>query len=256
MYQYARCTTSIGVICRICEEKSRDAAGNSHSAAARRARLTRLAGSRAARIDAASVCDRVSIRDVCGTRQDRPSFLAGRARSCRRRAQLPRIFRASSRISSRSILNLSVLSGMPSARAVAVTFQPPFSSARMMKLRSNVETARSSRFSVAGPVGVELGDVELVGQVLVGDPVLVGDRHQPLDQVLELADVPRPPVRAEDLQRRIGDALDVLPELDVVAAQEEPRELRQVLDAVAQRRHPDRDDVEPVDTGPRGTSPP
>ena len=32
----------------------------------------------------------------------------------------------------------------------------------------------------------------------------------------------------------------------LVAVEEEPRELRQVLDPVAQRRHPDRDDVDPV----------
>src|SRR6185503_14692895 len=42
-------------------------------------------------------------------------------------AQSPRIFFASSRISSRSILNFKVLRGMPSARAVAVTFQLDFS---------------------------------------------------------------------------------------------------------------------------------
>src|SRR3979409_1505461 len=65
--------------------------------------------------------------------------------------QLPRILRASSRISSRSILNFNVLSGMPSARAVPVTFHPDFSSARMRKLRSKVVTARSRRFPVEGP---------------------------------------------------------------------------------------------------------
>ena len=48
------------------------------------------------------------------------------------------------------------------------------------------------------------------------------------------------------LQRRVGDALNVLPELHVVAAQEETRQLGQVLDAVAQRRHPQRDDVQAV----------
>ena len=42
---------------------------------------------------------------------------------------VPLIRRASWRISSLSILNLRVLSGMPSARDVAVTFQDDFSSA-------------------------------------------------------------------------------------------------------------------------------
>src|SRR5436305_1891053 len=54
--------------------------------------------------------------------------------------------------------------------------------------------------------GVQLGEVILERQVLVGDPVLVVDGDQPLDQVLELPDVPRPPVRREDLQRRPGNA--------------------------------------------------
>ena len=34
--------------------------------------------------------------------------------------------------------------------------------------------------------------------------------------------------------------------LRLVALEEQPRQLRQVLDAIAQRRHPDRDDVDPV----------
>ena len=41
---------------------------------------------------------------------------------------------------------------------MAVTFQLDFSSARMMKLRSKVETARSSRFSVVGPCVSSIND--------------------------------------------------------------------------------------------------
>ena len=115
-----------------------------------------------------------------------------------------------------------------------------------MKLRSKVSHASSNSVSPVVGAGVELGEVELERQVLVGDPFLVADRDQPLDQVLELADVARPPVRRQDLQRRIGDALDLLAELRLVAVEEEPRQLRQILDAIAQRRHPDRDDVDPV----------
>src|SRR5918993_4628519 len=48
-------------------------------------------------------------------------------------------------------------------------------------------------------VRVELRDVELVGKILVGNPVLVGNGHQPLNQVLELTDVSGPPVGAQDL---------------------------------------------------------
>ena len=86
---------------------------------------------------------------------------------------------------------------MPSARDVAVTFHADFSSARTMKLRSKVETRSFQQ--VLGRcriLRIELRDVKLVRQVFVRDPVLVGDGHQPLDQVLQLADVPRPPVRA------------------------------------------------------------
>ena len=55
--------------------------------------------------------------------------------------QAPRSLRARSRRSSRAILCFSVLRGMPRYRAVAVTFQSDFSSARRMKLRSNVSQA-------------------------------------------------------------------------------------------------------------------
>ena len=50
---------------------------------------------------------------------------------------------------------------------------------------------------------VELREVVFERQVLVGDPFLVADRNEPLDQVLELADVAGPPVRRQDLQRRV-----------------------------------------------------
>src|SRR3712207_8618240 len=43
---------------------------------------------------------------------------------------------------------------------------------------------------------------------------------------LQLTNVARPPVRLQHLHRRVGDPLDVLPELHVVAAQEETREDR------------------------------
>ena len=114
-----------------------------------------------------------------------------------------------------------------------------------MKLRSKVSQASWKRLPRGRPA-IELGEVVLERQVLVGDPFLVAHRHQPLDQVLELADVARPPVRGQDLQRRSGDALDRSSELRLVAIEEEPRELRQILDPIAQRRHADRDHVDPV----------
>ena len=76
-----------------------------------------------------------------------------------------------------------------------------------MKLRSKVSQASWNSVSPVGRRRVQLGEVVLERQVLVGDPLLVADRDEPLDQVLELADVARPPVRRQDLQRRVGDAL-------------------------------------------------
>ena len=70
-----------------------------------------------------------------------------------------------------------------------------------MKLRSKVSHASWNRVSLAAAAGVELGEVIFERQVLVGDPFLVADRDEALDQVLELADVAGPPVRREDLER-------------------------------------------------------
>src|ERR1700741_4624686 len=66
----------------------------------------------------------------------------------RRFPQAPRSLRARSRRSSRAILCFKVLNGMPRYRAVAVTFQSDFSSARRMKLRSNVSQASWNRVSL------------------------------------------------------------------------------------------------------------
>ena len=41
---------------------------------------------------------------------------------------------------------------------------------------------------------IELGEMELERQILVRNPLLVADRDEPLDQILELADVAGPPV--------------------------------------------------------------
>ena len=90
----------------------------------------------------------------------------------------------------------------------------------MMKLRSKVASARSSRLPSPALV-IELGDVEVERQVVVGDPFAIAGGDHPLDQVFELADVARPPVVLQHAQRRLGDALDLLVEARVVAMQEE-----------------------------------
>ena len=50
----------------------------------------------------------------------------------------------------------------------------------------------------------------------------------------------------QDLQGGIGDAAHRLAELAAVALEEQPRELREIVDALAQRRHADRNDVDAV----------
>ena len=115
-----------------------------------------------------------------------------------------------------------------------------------MKLRSKVVSARSSRW--AAPVAaIDFGHLQLERQVAVGDPVVAAGGDQPLDQVLELADVARPPVVLQHRQRRGGEALHVLAEPAVVAGEEELHQVGQVLDALAQRRDADRDDVDAVE---------
>ena len=119
------------------------------------------------------------------------------------RLQAPRSFRARSRRSSRAILCFSVLSGMPEVArgrghvpvGLLERAQDEVALERVARLLEPRLAGRRRR--------VELGEVVLERQVLVGDPFLVADRDEPLDQVLELADVARPPVRRQDLQRRI-----------------------------------------------------
>src|SRR5581483_11143821 len=96
------------------------------------------------------------------------------------------------------------------------------------------------------PLRLELREVELERQVLLADVLLVGRGDDPLDQVLEFADVAGPPVLLEHRQRAVGDPADVLPEPAVVPLEEELGQLGDVLAPLAQRGQPDRDDVDPV----------
>src|SRR5260370_8543806 len=93
---------------------------------------------------------------------------------------------------------------------------------------------------------LQLREVELQRQILVGDVVLVADRDEALDEILELADVARPPVLLEHGHRRISDALHVLAEPRVVAAQKKIDELWNVFGALAPRRNLNRDDFHAV----------
>src|SRR5262245_37236566 len=93
---------------------------------------------------------------------------------------------------------------------------------------------------------IELGEVKFEGQVFVSDPFLVAHGDQPLHEVLQLPDIPRPPVTFQNSQSGIRDALNVLPEPAFVASQEETHEVREVVDAITQRRQLDGDDVDAI----------
>src|SRR5262245_26223024 len=93
---------------------------------------------------------------------------------------------------------------------------------------------------------IQLGEVVLERQVLVGDPLLVAYRDEALDEVFQLTNVSWPPVRRQDLQCRTGDPANRLSELCLVPIEKQPGKLREIFDAIAQRRHPDRDYVDSV----------
>jgi hypothetical protein len=84
-------------------------------------------------------------------------------------------------------------------------------------------------------------EVELV------DQLAAAEHHGALDGVLELTHVARPAVVAHAVQRGLGEAGDPLAVLDRVDAHEVVGEQRDVLEAVAQRRDADRDDVDAIE---------
>src|SRR5205807_3594889 len=68
-----------------------------------------------------------------------------------------------------------------------------------------------------------------------------------LDDVLELADVPRPGIGQETIHGLLGDRLDALAELLGEARDEEGDELGDVRPALAQRRGADRKHIQAVE---------
>ena len=100
-----------------------------------------------------------------------------------------------------------------------------------MKFRSNVFVASSNRLSPCAPGGSSCAKWNSSGRSSSEMYSLSLTATRPLDQVLELADVARPPVLLQHRHRRVGDALDLLAEARVVAAQKELGELRDVLGA-------------------------
>ena len=99
------------------------------------------------------------------------------------------------------------------------------------------------------------------GRSSQGQRRAVGEDHRPLDHVLQLADVPRPVVGDQGLDRLVVDVADRPADPLGVPAEEVHGQLEDVLLALAERRRPDRDHVEPVEQvlaepARRGSGPP
>src|SRR5690606_6971071 len=103
-----------------------------------------------------------------------------------------------------------------------------------------------------------LARVDLVDEVLhlpdagaqvlgLDEAALVELDDEPLHLVLELAHVARPLVGAQELHGLLAEAADTAPELVGVALHEVPREERDVLAPLAERRYAEREDLEPVE---------
>src|SRR5262245_1499168 len=96
-------------------------------------------------------------------------------------------------------------------------------------------------------LGVAAAAVQRARQVGEADLAAAAQHHQPLDQVLELAHVARPVVAHERFHGLGRDAARAELLLLAGLAQEVRHEQRDVLAALAERRHFDRDHVEPVE---------
>src|SRR5947208_983480 len=77
--------------------------------------------------------------------------------------------------------------------------------------------------------------------------IAVAQNRRSLDDVLQFADISRPGVSLQQLERRLFDSADIFPGLGRIALGEVLGQHRNVLDALAQRRHLQRKDVQPVE---------
>ena len=93
--------------------------------------------------------------------------------------------------------------------------------------------------------GLVHGEIER--QVLEEDDGPRGQRHAALDDVLQLAHVPRPVIRLERRERALGHAPDVLLELPRIFFHEVVDKEGDVLLAVAERGHAQGNDVEAIE---------
>src|SRR5881296_4207761 len=96
-----------------------------------------------------------------------------------------------------------------------------------------------------GPLGLPLG-AGLRAPVRQIQLAAAAQDRGPLDHVGELANVPRPRIAQERVERGLGHGLEPLAELLAVLAREIGDEQRDVLPPLAQRRDVNREDLQPI----------
>ena len=139
-------------------------------------------------------------------------------------------------------LSCSVTRDTPSRRAASLRLPSAARSASTTRPRSNAST----RCLSDGAAAASPASFRAAGQEREVEPVRRGERHEPLERVLELAHVARPRVRGEPVHERVGHRERGEPEPLREAPQEVAREDRDVLGPLAQRRDAELHDVEPV----------
>src|SRR6266853_1669001 len=107
--------------------------------------------------------------------------------------------------------------------------------------------AIGERGHVARHVLGALARFPLEPRLVDGKSLALAQDHGALDHVLQLAHIPWPVVRLQQLQRLLADGADALPGLLGVTLDQVLRQDRNVVPALAQGRDPDGKDVQPIE---------
>ena len=121
---------------------------------------------------------------------------------------------------------------------------PPFSSSAARMYSFSISSSGRTVPVVATGVGKRLAD--LLGQVLELHAAAARERDGALHGVLELAHVARPLVAQQLIGGARGEAGDLALHAQRRVREQHPRERQDVVAALAQRRHVQLDDLEPV----------
>ena len=121
---------------------------------------------------------------------------------------------------------------------------PPFSSSAARMYSFSTSSSGRTVPRVATGIGKRLAD--LLGQVLELDATSARERDGALHGVLELAHVARPLVAQELIGGARGEARDLALHPQRRVREQHPGERQDVVPALAQRRHVQLDDLEPV----------